>query len=363
MENVFALKLKELREKTGYSLQDLADKIGVSKQSIHKFENGVVNASSQTVLKLSEVFSVPYGFFFDNPEAFSFSFENIRFRDGHAILNRDHVEADIKRKVIDYVSKFMELEELLEIEHRFQNPLSEMQIFTEKDIEKAAKLIRKKWKLGNDPIVDVTEMLEEKGVFVVELSLAEEFSGLSGMLNESFPIIVLNENVKIKERKRFTAMHELGHIVLTFAGDFSDEKVETFCHHFAGAVLLVDEVLFEELGRNRTTISLNELRRIKERYGISIQAIIFRAKSASFINYNTFRAWQDIYEEWREADLQPNEFGQYRCNEKTVRFTNLLVQGINEKRISWAKAAELSGTKIDLLKMQMMNTPNFSIKN
>ena len=362
MENIFALKLKELREKNAYSLQDLADKIGVSKQSIHKFENGIVNASSETVLKLSEVFNVPYFYFFDNPEAFSFSFENIRFRDGHTILNRDLVEAEIKAKVIDNVSKYMELEDILGIEHHFENPLSEFQIISEKDIEKAAKIMRKKWKLGNDPIMDVIEMLEDKGVFIVELELAESFSGLSGMLNESLPIIVLNENVTSKERKRFTALHELGHIVLEFAENFSDEKVETFCHHFAGAVLLVDEVLFGELGKNRTTISLNELRRIKERYGISIQAIIVRARAANFINYGTFVEWKQVYDEWKQSGIKANDFGEFRCKEKPARFNNMIMQGLTEKKISLSKAAELSRTKIDLLEMQM-NMLQFNVRN
>src|SRR4051794_1419303 len=109
MVNVFAHRLKELRENYRFSLQALADKIGVSKQSVHKFENGQLQASSETILKVCEVFNVPYAYFFDNPEAFSFHFENIRFRDGHAILQRDNVETKVKEQVIRYVSKFMQL--------------------------------------------------------------------------------------------------------------------------------------------------------------------------------------------------------------------------------------------------------------
>jgi Zn-dependent peptidase ImmA (M78 family)/transcriptional regulator with XRE-family HTH domain len=358
MEYLFAQKLKGLREKFGYSLQELADMIGVSRQSIHKFENDIVNPSSETLLKLSEVFNVPYSYFFTSE--LSFTLENIRFRDGHAILNRHHVETQIKAEVLKYVTRLKELEELLNMEKQFENPLAGFQIVSTKDIEKAARIIRRKWKLGNDPILDVTEMLEENGVFVVEVEQDEDFSGLSAMIDECIPIIVLNQNVKIGERKRFTALHELGHIVLEFAEDFSDTQVEEFCHHFAGAVLLVDEVLMEEIGRNRTSISLIEFRRIKERYGISIQAIIFRAKNAGVINFGTFFAWNRIYNDWRTT-AKKDEFGEFKCKEKPARLDNLLMQGLKEKKISWSKAAEISHTKIDILKKQLENVPSFNI--
>lgn len=358
MEYLLAQKLKDLREKFGYSLQELADMIGVSRQSIHKFENDIVNPSSETLIKLSEVFNVQYSYFFTNEVPLTL--ENIRFRDKHAILRRDHVEAHIKAEVLKYVIRLKELEELLNMGKPFENPLDGFQVVSAKDIEKAARIIRRKWKLGNDPILDVTEMLEENGVFVVEVELDENFSGLSAMINESIPIIVLNQNVKVGERKRFTALHELGHIVLDFSEDFSDMQVEEFCHHFAGAVLLVDEVLMEEIGRNRTSISLIEFRRIKERYGISIQAIIFRAKNAGVINTGTFIAWNNIYNEWRRAATEV-DFGVFICKEKPARLDNLLMHGLKEKKISWSKAAELSHTKIDILRKQLENVPSFNI--
>lgn len=362
MENVFAFKLKELREKHNLSLQQLAEQVGLAKQSIHKFEKGQVNPSSETVLKLSEIFNVSYSSFYENPEAFNFKFDNIKFRDGQKIIDREGLEHEIKQEVLRYISKFMELESLLDIERDFENPLIGLEIVDEKDIEKAAKLLRKKWKIGNDPIVDVVETLEAKGVFVVEINKMEDFAGLSGTLNDDIPLIVLNGNFLTVERKRFTALHELGHIVLEFAQDFTEEKVEFFCNYFAGAVLIVDDALYNELGRNRTQISLAELRRIKELYGISIQAIIVRAKNSGFINYKTYQDWWNTYEEWKQADTKTNDFGHIYCNEKTTRFNNLLVQGVTEKRISWSKAAELTGRKIDILKKELGEL-SFSVNN
>lgn len=359
MENVFAQKLKELRVGANWSLQQLADQVGVAKQSIHKFENAQAFPSSDTLLKIAEVFRVPFTYFYEQPA--TCTLENVKFRDAYKIHNQDVVEQEIKRQVIDYVTKFLQLERIMDIKHDFDNPLAGVEIENEKDIEKAAKILRKRWKLGSDAINDVVETLESKGVLVVEVDRVEDFNGLSGTIDE-IPVIVLNERVLTVERKRFTALHELGHVFLEFAQEFSDEKVERFCDYFAGAVLLVDEALYYELGKNRTAISLGELKRIKESYGISIKAIIVRARFSGLINYQTFQEWNNSYAEWSHIDSKNVDFGQFRCNEKATRFKNLIVQGVTEGRLLWSKAAELSGRKIDVLKKEFDGV-SFNVKN
>lgn len=352
MDNFFALKLKDLREERNYSLQQLADLIGVSRQAIHKFENSTVNPSSETIIKLAGALNVPYSYFFEFEESETYSVDQVKFRDGQKILSKDYVEAEIRREIIRHVSSFIQLEAIMDVDRSFENPLSDLEIVDEKDIEKAAKVLRKKWKLGLGPILDVIELLESRRIFVVEVDRSEDFQGLSGMLN-SFPIIVLNKNSLTIERKRFTALHELAHLILSFAKNFSDSKVEYLCNYFAGAVLVVDEVLYDELGKNRTLISLAELRRIKQLYGISVQALIVRAKNTAFINLKTFDDWMDAYNDWRKDNSRREDFGHFQCTESTKRFMSLIAQGVSEKRISWSKAAELAGMKIEELKREV----------
>lgn len=360
MENLFATKLKELRERNKLSLQELADQVGVAKQSIHKFENGVVNPSSETLLKIADVLNVSYSFFYENPVSYNLSLQNIKFREKHKI-NNQQFENEIKEDVCKHLSKFMELSAIMDEDLVFENPLEGLEIATDRDIEKAAKLVRKKWKIGNAPITDVVETLENKGVFVVEITRQEDFTGLSGMVNEEIPIIVLNEHFNSIERKRFTALHELGHIVLEFSEDISETRLERYCDMFAGAVLLVDDVLYAELGKNRTVITLAELKRIKELYGISIQAVIMRASTSGFIDNNTSKAWWQSYNEWSSGEGNPNEFGRYRSFEKVQRFNKTLVRGVVEKRLSISKAAELAGKKIDVMRREL-DELNFNVK-
>ena len=72
-------------------------------------------------------------------------------------------------------------------------------------------------------------MLEEHGIKVLEIEAPAKFDGLSTIINEKHPIIVLNKDFS-SERKRFTAFHELGHIVLQFDDSIEEKEQESLCN-------------------------------------------------------------------------------------------------------------------------------------
>ena len=94
---------------------------------------------------------------------------------------------------------------------KFQNPILGTFISCQEDIENAANTLREKWNLGIKPIPSVIEMLEEKGLKVIEIDASDAFQGFKAEANEEL-VIVLNKNDNAC-RKRFTAVHELAHIV------------------------------------------------------------------------------------------------------------------------------------------------------
>lgn len=52
-------KLKELRIARGISQQDLAELVGVSRQTISKWENEIVQPFADNLMRLSQVFQLP----------------------------------------------------------------------------------------------------------------------------------------------------------------------------------------------------------------------------------------------------------------------------------------------------------------
>lgn len=352
MDVNFGNRLKELRESKNLSLNDLGILSDVSKQTIHRYEQNVKSPSSSTLLKISKALKVHPSIFF-HEEDLNIQIEKINFREEDNLLNSTFSRAQIEDVCKDYLLKFLELESLLDLNAKFENPLKGFEISTKKDVEKAAKNLRKKWGLGTAPISDVTQLIESNGVFVIEINEINEFTGLSGFANQDIPFIVINENCIDKSRKRFTLLHELGHLVLEFSDQLNNDIIERLCHHFAGAVLLVEDTLFIELGKNRTSISLHELKSIKEKYGVSIQAIIIRAKAIGLISNQTYNEWWELYNEWYGDSNNTQQFGTISCSEKPTKFDNLIFRGIKEQRFTWGKAARLKNTKVDILKKEL----------
>ena len=161
----------------------------------------------------------------------------------------------------------MELENILGIETKFVNPLKDFPVIESfADIERAANQVRSEWKIGTDAIVNVVELLEENHIKVIYLEAGNAYDGMqSWVLNHDIPVIAINQNVvKKDDRKRFTAMHELAHLLLPLPDNITEKEKEKYCHQFAGAFLLPGDALKKELGDKRSRIVpciINQLNR------------------------------------------------------------------------------------------------------
>ena len=91
-------KLNKLRMKSGRSLQQLADEIGVSKAHIYELESGKVkNPSVEVIKKLATLFVVPVIYFIEENEEVEFQ---VMFRE----LEKDWAVLDPKdREMITYM--------------------------------------------------------------------------------------------------------------------------------------------------------------------------------------------------------------------------------------------------------------------
>jgi Zn-dependent peptidase ImmA (M78 family) len=153
------------------------------------------------------------------------------------------------------------------------------------------------------------------------------------------PVVVVNELFPA-DRKRLTALHELGHLLLKCEDSFTTKEIEKLCHRFAGALLLPKDVFIKEFGGKRDKITVNELCDLKKHYGISIAAIMARAKNLGLVTdqfYIRFNMQLNA-RHWRQTE--PVE---YTGTERSGRFEQLLYRATAEDVISLTKAASLAG--------------------
>jgi len=339
--NAFGERLKSARKMKGWSLQELADNItiAISKQALNKYEQNLMKPTGEVLIALAKVLDVKPDYFLKES---AIELAPVEFRKKAKLSQKQ--EDSIKEKVKDFLERYLEVEQLLNIKTKFSNPIKKTIIAEVYDVEAAALELIKGWNLGFDPIPNVIEMLEDNGIRVIEMEAPVEFDGLSTYVGK-IPVVVINKNYSV-ERKRFTALHELGHLVLSIEEGADKEKI---CHAFAGALLLPDDCLKKLIGEKRSNIAPGELVSIKEQFGISVQAIMMRAQLKGIIDKNSAgRFWKSMAGNKKEEGL-----GSYVGREKSYRFEHLVFRLAAEDVVSMSKAANLAGIKLATFKEQL----------
>ena len=274
-------RIYQARVAAGLSLRQLAERMNnyVSAQVIHKYELGKAQPGSDVLIKLAKALGVKVEFFF-RPESASVTLSEPAYRKSSR-ASAKHQES-IRAKAKEWVEKYIAVESLFPA-HRF-NALklpkeSDRTIRSLDDIEPFARNLRKQWALGIDPIEKLSEVLEDRGVKVAMVDVNERVDGLSCWANETIPVLVVKKN-QTSDRLRFSMAHELGHLLLLPSKHLDDEKA---ADRFAGAFLVPEEAAKAELGEHRSSFSFYELMTLREKYGMSVQAWIYRARDLGII--------------------------------------------------------------------------------
>jgi Zn-dependent peptidase ImmA (M78 family) len=112
------------------------------------------------------------------------------------------------------------------------------------------------------------------------------------------PVTVLGDDKAKRDRERFSAAHELGHLVMHGPEDGGNKAVEDQAHQFAAAFLMPADDIRDELP---ATASWNELLILKRRWGVSIGALLMRARRLGVmpektyvqaVRYMSMRGWR-----------------------------------------------------------------------
>ena len=323
----------------GLSMDELCDKMNgiVSKQSISKYETGKMIPTSSVLLALSKALGVSADYFFRS----GIRLENVEFRKKSSLGKKK--EAQITEIVRDRLERYILIEQIVSMNVPFSNPIQNIEINDVKAIETAVRELRKAWWIGLDSLPNIMELLEDKGIKVIEIEGNDKFDGLSANVNNgTIPVIVINRQWPV-ERKRFTCMHELGHLLLQLPVGLDEKEKEHFCHYFANAMLLPADAFLREIGLKRRHLSLSELVPIKEYFGISVSAILKRARDLEVISDAYY---QYFYIRFLSKNRKENGLGNYPGRESSNRFMQLLYRATSEELISMSRAAELANMKL-----------------
>lgn len=326
-------------------MEELAQSVNppVSRQAINKYEKGQSIPDSRMLISLGLALGVKPDYFF---RPFTVEVDKVMFRKRSRFSEKDAMS--VKEKVREELERYLEAEQLCGVESGFR--LDKMPVSTDADANKAANDMRELLGLGVDGISNVIEVLEDNGVKIIEVAEDDSFEGLSGYANDNIPLIVINSRLD-NEHKRFTLLHELGHLVMEFDDKVSAREIENLCNIFASELLLPSSVLIARLGKNRHDISLAELTDIQKQFGISIDSImasLYRNGVISGRRYEGFQKKKKSYPDF--CALVEKSIS---IPETPGRFVRMVYRALADEIISLSKAAALLNTSVENVKKHL----------
>lgn len=338
-------RLKQARLASGLSQRALAEKAKpLSAMAISKYEKNQAVPGSDVLLRLAKALGVKFEYFF-RPVSVELTKPEYRKHSGFSNRKQQALES----RILEILERYLAIEEVF-APGRFPSIHNEnlvLKINQVEDAEIAAEDLRKAWNLGEDPIDNLCETLEDHGVKVILIDEKDhKFDGFSSWANDDIAVIVVKARTE-GDRLRFDLAHELGHLLLNLAEDVDRERAS---HRFAAAFLVPQMAVRREFPLRRKHIGAAELYSLKHKWGISMQAWLRRLLDLDVIS-KTLYTHECI--EFGKRGWRTREPKEQVSPEKTRRFERLVEQALTEGLISYSRAAELLGKPPDKVRKEM----------
>lgn len=267
-------RLKEIRLLNGYTLERVAEGIGVSKQAVSKYEAGKAIPATDTLAKILELYGIRQDYLTNQRKLPA---------DCSMVFYRTVKRTPLKTKEVAevYLKWYYEIITVLDGMHRMKKP-DLPQIPLHLSIREKAELLRKFWNLGEDAIDDMTFLLEKRGFCLFTVDWAEEkIDGFSQWIG-SWPVMIINGKRGSKLRRQFSIAHELGHIILHRNVEELTDEMEKEANEFAGCFLMPERMIRADLIRD----SADYFVKLSEKWKVSPQALVERCGNLGLLGRN-----------------------------------------------------------------------------
>jgi len=292
--------LKRLRSARGLTQQELAEKAEMSRAGYRNIETGKTSPRSSTLEALADALDVQLQELLTPVPVL----QHVRFRSFKRLRTRESILADVSRWLVD----FNELEDILEDRESYTlaelaAPRRKRKRIAVPAIEELAEEVRKRFGLGpREPVRDICGLLESNGIKVLPLRIASDaFFGLSVAPEDGGPAVVVNTWERISvERWIFSAVHELGHLVLhgpEYEIDRTEEEKlqEKEANLFASYFLMPQEVFWDEWSEARGLPFVDRVLKVKRIFQVSYKTVLYRLTETAKPKINVWQRFQVDY--------------------------------------------------------------------
>ena len=281
-------KIKEARIANGYTITELAEKIGVSRQMVSKYEIGLAQPSIDIFDSIVLFLGFPIDFYLKD--------DGLLMQDEGAIFYRSFKSAERKsrdicsvrakwmNKLVTFIGQYIKypMVNLPDLDDRLIKDE-----YTLDDMEKISLTLRNYWGLGQEPIDNLAYVLEKNGFIITQIKIDDEkIDAFSRWIGDR-PVIFLGSDKDCAARSNFDMAHELGHKILhryIHEEELNDpkflKKIERQANLFASTFLLPKE----QFGNEVLSTNLDYFIMLKKRWKVSIQAMIYRCHELGYLS-------------------------------------------------------------------------------
>lgn len=265
----------------------LSAAIGAAQGTISKLENGQGTPSDELLEKIAKALGYDIALFFEPFVPHGPSLFLHRKRASLPILDQKAIHATIEIIRLQ-VNKLLRSVEIPEMRVPFLDPER-----LGRRPGEIARELRMHWGIPNGPIENLTAILESVGIIVVPFDFGSRLIDAVSVFSarEPVPPVMFLNSQSPGERTRFTAAHELGHLIMHCRKDFPGEDAEEEADAFAGEFLMPSSDIRGSLGG----LNLEALGSLKRRWRVSMQAILMAAERLGRITpYKSRSLWKQI---------------------------------------------------------------------
>lgn len=317
-----AHKLRKARERLGFSQEEVAQALGISRESLAQWERGERLPAALHLQRLAWLYGLKEETLFEGGE--------VQYRDGLSVLLPEGVNLSAKARLelqrwlefLDAYAEFLKEEGEL-LSPAPQGVLKELRplggLLT--DVRRAsseARRVRERLALGQDVIPDLRVLLDGLGILVYQASLGEGAVLTEG--RDSAPAAIwgafyrhpqLGFSVLVNVdstpgRQVFTLAHELSHAlyhshlpgILCRRDVLPEEReVEAFANAWAAHFLVPGNALkerVEEWVGDPRRLSPEDALLLAHHFGVSYTLLLYRLLNERLITADTLGAWSRI---------------------------------------------------------------------
>lgn len=367
MKEIIAHNLIRYR-KGRVSQESLAEKVGITRQTINNYEKAKTLPDSKTLSLIAHHLGVTLDDLLSPVNQLPQTLNHFCFR-FHSTFTQ-------KSQFVSYVEGLLNTYTALETAVGLppyapeSTPCDQVE-GNEKRIQQIAKQFRARLGIGDAPIPNLFEAVEEIGLKVLRFPIEQkDFLGLSACSTTQGAFVLINSHNLSIERQLFTLAHEIGHLIF-HRGDYQDPLMANGCRdeeknreqvaNYFASHLLVSQTAFDQ-----ALMNMHDWLKIKSYFRVSYGTILKRLDEMGIKDFGeTQKALCIRYRQetgqllTKEVELEPKL--QERDFPLNQRYYTLIWQALELEKISESKAAELLGMTMEALRIERSRQDVYAI--